>query len=180
MNQDYSRASLLAFLREESVGGRLHPATARSWRKATEALSAYLEEPEQNDLRTLSLSALVQRIHDAQDRELRDELVELYAQRLQAALQVFLGGAAGPSQSSASSATAKNVPPVGTDSVAEASALEAVSLAFDHQRADVVPIPLERGRVVYLHGLPRDLSARDAQRISRVVEAYISDNEYAR
>lgn len=179
MNQDYSRASLLAFLREESVGGRLHPATARSWRKATEALSAYLEEPEQNDLRTLSLPDLVQRIHDAKDRELRDELVELYAQRLQAALEAFLGGATARSQRSESGATVPRGNPVGPESVAEASALEAVSLAFDHQRGDVVPIPLEGGRVVFLHGLPGDLSARDARRISRIVEAYISDDGYA-
>ncbi len=174
MDQDFSQSALLNFLREESVSGRLHPATARSWRKATEALFPFLNEQEQQDLRALSLGDLMQRIHDAQERDLRDELVELYTTRLRAALDVFLGDSGG-AEPGFRSVAAVQTHPDSSVSASEASALEAVSLAFDRQRADVVPIPLDHGRVVYLHGLPRDLSSRDAQRIVRVVEAYVND-----
>lgn len=175
MDQDFSQSALLNFLREESVSGRLHPATARSWRKAAEALFPFLNEPERQDLRELSLGSLMQRIHDAQERDLRDELVELYATRLRAALDVFLGDGSGAENRSRSAAATVQADSGRGVSASEASALEAVSLAFDRQRADVVPVPLDHGRVVYLHGLPRDLSRRDAQRIVRVVEAYVND-----
>ena len=59
----------------------------------------------------------------------------------------------------------------------EDSALESVHLGFDRQRAKVMPIPLEKGRVVYLHDLPADLTLAEARKIARVLEALASDTD---
>ncbi|MEM9760812.1 MAG: hypothetical protein AAF933_16350, partial [Pseudomonadota bacterium] len=50
-------------------------------------------------------------------------------------------------------------------------ALEAVHLGMDRMRADVFPIPLDEDRVVFLHGIPHDLTPAEAGKIIRVVEA---------
>jgi hypothetical protein len=59
----------------------------------------------------------------------------------------------------------------------EERALETVRLSAPRQRPDVIPIPLKQGRVVYLHGIPADLSPQEASKISRVVEALASEPE---
>ena len=85
MSRDYSSESLLAFLREAAVAGRMHPATARSRRKAAEALLEHLNSAEAADLRCLDFVALRERIANNPRSSLRPEVAELYAERLAAA-----------------------------------------------------------------------------------------------
>jgi hypothetical protein len=181
MAQDYSSEGLLSFLREETLAGRLHPATARSRRKAVEALRGFLDDAEQADLRKLDLSALTQRIGDGPRGELRTEVIELYLQRLASALEDYLGSrsppAAAPAGPAISPASVTPSRENTSDDSAEVRMLEAVRLSFDRYRADVLPIPLARGRIVYLHGMPADLTPAEARKIARIVEAFASREE---
>jgi hypothetical protein len=173
MSVDCSSSAFLAFLREAAVTGRMRPATARSRRKAAEVLFERLTESEAADLRRLDIGELAQRFHDDQSPQTRDEVIELYAERLATALDEYLGfsaeravepGAVAPRSRSRDGGNA-----------AEDKALEAVRLAFDRQKSDVLPVPLGPGRIVYIHGLPPDLSAAEAARIGRILEAYAVD-----
>ena len=177
MSGDYSSDGLLSFLRDATVAGLMHPATARSRRKAAQALFAYLNEGERADLRNLNLEQLAARIHDAPQDDLRGELVGLYSQRLSGALEDYFTFA--ESQGSATvAAPSSSAPQSSSDAQpAEARALESVRLSFNSYRADVIPVPLGTGRVVYIHGMPADLSAAEAEKIARVVQAFASEDD---
>jgi len=171
MAGDFSTVGLIAYLREAALGGHMHPALARSRHKAAEALFAHLTPDEAADLRTLDLAGLRGRLEDLPRGNLRPEVVELYAERLAGALEDYFaslgsasGGAPGEGMGSASPPDARR-------------ALENVRLSFNHHRDDVVPIALAADRVVYLHGVPADLTPREARKIARVVQALAWDGE---
>lgn len=189
MATDFSSGGFLAFLREAAVTGQMHPAVARSRRKAAESLFEYLSEDERGDLRELDVQALTRRVHDARDGVLRSEVIDLYAARLQDALDDYLqfsaaeaSGEVPPSpdsgrgrRSPARRETGRASGHGRAGSVRQDSALESIRLSFDRHRANVMPIPLDKGRVVYLHDLPADLTPAEARKIARVLEALASD-----
>ena len=182
MATDFSSTGFLAFLREAAVSVLLHPAVARSRRKAAESLFDYLSDDEKADLRDLDIGALARRVHDARDGVLRSEVIDLYAERLRDALDDYLRISSGGGAHSKGVSTARPAEAGTRASGArrpvrqrEDDALESIRLSFDRHRADVMPIPLGEGRVVYLHGLPADLSLAEARRIARVLEALASD-----
>ncbi len=184
MSRDYSSESLLSFLREAAVAGRMHPATARSRRKAAEALLEHLNAAEAADLRCLDFAALRERIANNPRSSLRPEVAELYAERLAAALDAYADAAPllraapaadpSPGDSRDSSGAA---PAIAGDDLETRRALEAVHLGMDGMRADVFPIPLDEDRVVFLHGIPHDLTPAEASKIARVIEALAQGTE---
>ncbi|MEE4278332.1 MAG: hypothetical protein V2I82_07715 [Halieaceae bacterium] len=202
MSEEFSSRGLLAYLREAAVTGRLRPATARSRRKAAEALLPFLDAGEAADLRALDIGVLRRRIVDSPRADLRAEVALVYAERLAEALDDYLGDylgdpspadrgargstppSAGPSTRSGDSAVTKAAYAVDESRLKaespermqeiEARALEAVQLRSDGYRPDVFPIPLGPNRIVYLHGLPQDLTPAEARRIARILEALAS------
>jgi hypothetical protein len=178
MAADFSRDSLLAFLREAAITGRMHPATARSRRKAAEALFAKLSDGEAADLRTLDLAALTARFAHPRDGGPRSDLLELYAERLRGALEDYSRFLLAPDDFVASVSPAQGA--TARDSEAarsgEEQALEAVHLYASHLRPDIIPVPLAPGRTVYLQGVPADLTSAEARKIARVIEA-LADGE---
>ena len=58
----------------------------------------------------------------------------------------------------------------------EQKALEDISLATSEVNNEIISIPLREGRMVYVQNLPLDLTAREAQKIARVVVA-LADKE---
>jgi hypothetical protein len=177
MAGDCSKQALLDFLREAALAGRISPAAARSWRNAAEQLFAQLTEAEAADLRRVDVPALAARAQERDSDRLRPEVIELYAGRLQTALDDFFRFLEAPDRftslardtRSAQRRDAQALPPD------EARALEALQLEITHYRPDILPIVLAPGRVVYLHQLPADLSAAEARRIARVVMAMAID-----
>lgn len=179
MAGDYSGERLLVFLKEAAVAGRMHPATARSRSKAAQALMPYLSTEEAADLRSLDMEVLRNRLAEVQSGELRSEVAELYLERLLKALEDFVRFAAAPDAAPVArgpgAAIARRLD--SAPGPGEQRALEAVRLSFNRHRSDVIPIPLNRDRVVYLHGLPADLSLAEAAKIARVVEALAEGGE---
>lgn len=171
MAGEYSRQALLTYLREAALSGRLHPAVARSRHKAAEALFAHIDEAEATDLRRLDLENLEKALTDVPRGNLRPEVVALYVSRVRDALQDYANHATPGVSSEAVAPGAETLDPADSGSSTDTAALESVRLSFDRYRADVVPIPLSAGRVVYLHGVPADLTVEEARKIARVVEA---------
>ena len=173
MTGDYSREGLLTFLRDAAVAGHLNPATARSRRNAAEQLFAQLSDAEAADLRQVDVERLKARVHDLQGDQIRPEVLDLYAERLRSALADYFRFVEAPdgfvaSASAERGAARRRSPQSRTQ---EQQALEQVRLGATNHRPDVLPIQLGRERVVYLHGVPVDLSAEEARRIARVIEA---------
>jgi len=170
---DYSRDALLAFLREAAVAGRINPATARSRHNAADKLFAQLTDSEAADLRKVDVDALKARVHDQQGDELRPEVLELYAQRLRSALGDYFRFLDNPDgfvpSAAAGRATSRRAGAAPRSR--EEQALEQLRLGATQYRPDIIPVPLGPDRVVYLHGVPPDLSAAEARKVARVIEA---------
>lgn len=187
----YAGEDLLDWLREAALARQIHPATARSRRKAAEALFPYCRPEEIEDLRRLNLQDLRARVADLPPGSLRPEVADLYLERLRSALRDYLAdasarqpeageGAAGLSAASEAAIEGRTgaggrgdggaggrAPPPAAD----LSALEAARLRLDQHRADIIPVPLGDDRVVFLQGIPADLTVAEARKIARVVEA---------
>lgn len=188
----YAGDDLLTWLREAALARHIHPATARSRRKAAEALFPYCRPEEIADLRRLNLQDLRARVADLPQGSLRPEVADLYLERLRSALREYLaeasarqdgagaGSAAGPVagiEATTGEITAGREGAEGDDghsftsSSSAVSALEAARLRLDQHRADIIPVPLGDDRVVFLQGIPADLTAAEAAKIARVVQA---------
>lgn len=180
MDHDYSSDGLLTFLREVTLAGRMAPALARSRRAAAQALFAKLNEDEAADLRGLDVDTLKSRFLDmeADGDGLRIEVLELYVERLNGALDDYFRFREAPDSFTANAARSHSTSlrGKGLPRSSEERALEAVRLSAPRQRPDVIPVPLQQGRVVYLHGIPADLTAAEASKICRVVTALASES----
>lgn len=177
MSTEYSSKSLLTFLRKTTLAGHIPPAVAKSRRAAADTLFEKLTESESADLRQLNIDALSSRFLDIQGGGLRSEVVELYADRLRAALDDFFRYVESPHEFVSLPAHQDGARRREEHSPRsrEERAMEAVRLSAPSQRPDVVPVPLEVGRVVYLHGIPADLTPQEAGKISRVVAALANE-----
>lgn len=173
MAADYSTDGLLDFLRESALAGRMHPALARSRHKAAEALFAHLSQEEAADLRALDLDSLRGRLADLPRGNLRPEVVELYTERLSGALDDYFAATRDgvPSRPAGGAGGADGEDP----GAADRRALEGVRLSFNRHRDDVIPVPLAPDRVIYLHGVPADLTPSEARKVARVLEALAWD-----
>jgi hypothetical protein len=171
--KDYSRDAMLEFLREAVHAGLMNPAVARSRRNAALELFAHLTEAEAEDLRRVTVDELAARCHKLQGGTVRPEVLTLYAARLREGLDDFLRYLQAPGGFAAR--RTERQPPRRRGSAqsrdAEDAALEQLRLGETRYRPDIVPVPLGPDRVVYLHGVPADLSAAEARKIARVVEA---------
>jgi hypothetical protein len=173
MSTNFSSDDFFAFLREATLAGRMAPVAAKSRRAAAEMLFTKLADGESADLRTLDIDALKSRFLDAQSDGVRSEVVELYAVRLREALDDYFRFVDSPTTftSVATRAQASRRRDESSPRTAQERALESVRLSAPRQRPDVVPVALNEDRVVYLHGIPTDLTPQEARKIARVVEA---------
>ncbi len=57
--------------------------------------------------------------------------------------------------------------------LAEQRALESIALHHAGTQDDIIPIPLREDLIVYLQGLPLNLTTTEAQKIIKVVSAYV-------
>lgn len=177
MSTDYSSDGLFTFLRGAALAGRMTPAAARSRRAAAAALFTKLTEGEAGDLRQLDIEALKSRFRDTQIDGLRREVVDLYATRLEGAIADYFRFVESPSDFFSSTTPHQSLPRRDKQSARpfEERALETVRLSAVRQRPDVIPVPLDTGRIAYLHGIPADLTPGEARKIARVVEALAND-----
>lgn len=174
--QPYLPEGLLAFLRQASTEGLLNPAVAKSRYQAVEHVFTELNASERLDIRLIDVDAVCAKLHKLEGSSIRPEVVALYRDRVRAALTDYLAWVDNP-QSFAS---------VGGDplrrdrrgvvsskeAAAEAAALEEIVLSSSERKPELVSIPLRANLAVFIAGLPLDLTATEARKIARVVEAF--------
>lgn len=179
---DYSREALLSFIKQCVMTGVLNPATGRARQNAARNLLPLTTEAEQRDVRLLDISDLAGRFHKLEGASIRPESLEIYQRRLQAALDDFLRWRASPDDFTPSGqAERERVTRPDSESFAPRDprdeAREALALDPPRKAGEVFPIPIREDTVVYLQNVPLDLSAREADRICRVVRALVDGEE---
>ena len=174
--KNYSEINLLQFLRQSAVSGLINPSTAVSRKNAAEQLLTQLNTIERQDLRQLDVEELCSRFHKLQGSTIREESLEIYKNRLKAALEDFIAWVDNPidfvpghsNQPRANQRNADRLP-----STAAENAKEELALNLPDNPTGIFPIPIRQDRVVYLQNLPLDLSSKEAQKIVAVVKALV-------
>ena len=176
---DYTPDRLMAFLRDAAMQGRINPAVAKSRQSAIEQLFVELDERERADIRRIDVDRLCQRLHKLQDSSIRPEVVMVYNKRVQAALADYFAWLDNPQGFSSIGGDGfrkeKRHTPSDKEVAREQKALEEITLAASEWPADLVAVPLREDRIVYVQNLPLDLTAREARKIARVIQALAQD-----
>ena len=176
---DYTPDRLMAFLRDAAMQGRINPAVAKSRQSAIEQLFVELDERERADIRRIDVDRLCQRLHKLQDSSIRPEVVMVYNKRVQAALADYFAWLDNPQAFSSIGGDGfrkeKRHAASDKEIAREQKALEEITLAASEWPADLVAVPLREDRIVYVQNLPLDLTAREARKIARVIQALAQD-----
>lgn len=174
-DESYAATSLLEFLRQAPEQGLLNSAVAKSRYAAAEQLFTELDVNERADIRLIDLDDLVSRLHKIENSTIRPDVVELYKTRVQAALTDYLNWLGDPhsyvSIGGEASRRDKRDGVYGPEHTQERSALEEIVLATSERKLDLISVPLRETVTVYVSNLPLDLSAAEARKIAKVIEA---------
>ena len=175
---DFSEAAFLEFLRQSAVSGIVKPATGRARKLAAEQLLGQLKSHERLDLRQLDVDELCTRFHKLQGSTIRPENLQVYNQRLHSALQDFLRWTVDATQFVSTEGELSDAKRVAKrDNAGQATARENLTLNPPRSPHDIFPVPLRHDLVVYLHNIPLNMTAREAQKIAAVVQALAVPDE---
>ncbi|AKS43088.1 hypothetical protein [Wenzhouxiangella marina] len=177
----YTVDALLKFLKQAGMEGMINPAVARSRRNAIEQLQSEMSDEERRDLRCLDVDQLASRFHKLEGSSIRVEALALYVERFKSALEDFLGWNEHPASfKTVGGDKARAVPrrPDGRSAISQEQAeAERTSMEIREAPAAVVPIALRPDLTVHVAGIPIDLTRSEAERIARVVRAYVVDED---
>jgi len=177
VDQNYSKSGLLNFLKEAAVTGIMNPGVARSRKTAAEKLLDHVSAEERINLRMLDVDELCSRIHKLEESSIREEAMNLYNSRLKSALEDYFDWLQNPESFTSSGSHMAPVKQVQKRDRAEQKALESIALHHAGTQDDIIPIPLRENLIVYLQGLPLNLSAAEANKIVNVVKAYVQSDQ---
>ena len=175
----YTIDRLQEFLRQAPVAGLLNPAVAKSRSQALDQLLGELTADERGDIRLIDVDVLCGRLHKIDDSSVRAEVVDLYNKRLKATLVDYLAwlkdarsyASVGGDRAKGSKRSLRSE----QEGAQEIRALEDISLATSDWAPGLVSIPLRDGKSVFVQNLPLDLTAEEASKIARVIEALAID-----
>ncbi|MFC3194950.1 hypothetical protein ACFODZ_11930 [Marinicella sediminis] len=171
--QNYSKNGLLDFLKEAAVTGIMNPGVARSRKTAAEKLLDHVTAEERINLRMLDVDELCSRIHKMEDSSIREEAMNLYNSRLKSALADYFDWLNNPEAFTSTGSNMAPVKQVQKRDLEEQKALESIALHHAGTQDDIIPIPLREDLIVYLQGLPLNLTGAEAKKIVKVVKAYV-------
>lgn len=177
VDRNYSKHGLLDFLKEAAVTGIMNPGVARSRKTAAEKLLDHVTAEERINLRLLDVDELCSRIHKLEDSSIREEALNLYNSRLKAAMEDYFEWLKNPESFTSTGnhlAPAKQVQKRDRE---EQKALESIALHHAGTQDDIIPIPLREDLIVYLQGLPLNLTDSEAKKIIKVVSAYVQGDQ---
>lgn len=176
----YTAESLLKFLKQAGMEGLINPAAARSRRNAVEQLYGELTDDERRDVRTLDVDELASRFHKLEGSSIRSEALALYVERFKMALADFVRWMDNPESFSGVGGERPRAIPRrsgGRNAIDRDTAeAERITLEATENPSSVVPVPLRKTNVVYVANLPLDLTAEEADKISRVIRAFAVRN----
>ncbi|PLW83365.1 hypothetical protein CWI75_08200 [Kineobactrum sediminis] len=170
-NDSYTLEALLSFLKQAGMEGLINPATARARRKALEHLAGELYEAERLDIRQIKVDELLSRFHKLEGSSIRPETLQIYGQRVAAALTEYLDWLENPATFTTARRERSRAFTRGGELSPEQQAAERVTLEAIENPSNVVPVRIRNDHVVYLANLPLDLKPEEADRIARVIKA---------
>ncbi|MBS3747335.1 MAG: hypothetical protein KGY53_06835 [Wenzhouxiangellaceae bacterium] len=178
-NESYTAEALLNFLKQAGMEGLINPATARARRKALEQLAGELSAEERADIRRIDVDDLLSRFHKLEGSSIRSETLQIYGQRVAAALAEYLEWLEHPETFTRARRERLRAFSRGEGHqqalTPEQQAAERATLESIENPSNVVPVPIRDNHVVYLANLPLDLSPEEADRIARVVRAFAEE-----
>ncbi len=189
MNASKSSAeSLLAFFDYLIGKGLMNKETAASRRVATTKIIDILDEAEKGDLSTIDRDQVFNRFVNLRGKDYSPQSLSVYKSRFGAALDDFLAWTSDPVGFRPSVATKgtkqqkriepreRSAPENRGDKAGqartEAAGARPESNVQNSGEHLTIPIPLRRGLVVKVHGLPLDLTQDEARKIGAVINAY--------
>lgn len=183
----YSIHKLQEFFSLVISRGLMKKATAESRRTAVMKVLGVLDDDAKQDLREIDRDDAFNRFQNLTAQDYSPDSLAIYRTRFNAALDDFIRWAENPAgfRSAVATRTARRPRPVNGGREARLPELplqdEPSPFAFSAEpetpRPSVydcldIPVPLRKGVVVRIHGLPSDLTVDEASKITAVVNAY--------
>lgn len=183
--KDYSIDAFNKFLDYVIDKGLMKPETAKSRKRAANAVLGILEPEDRADLRKIDLDHVSHRFANLQGSSFKPTSLKMYASRTNAALSDFIQYVEDPMgfkpslspRSRKSSENGKNegkkVEKTTGNSQSGAGGGQSVH-RNEHTETHshlVFPIPIREGVIVKVSNIPADLSATEAEKIAAVVKA---------
>lgn len=180
---DYSVGALLEWLEWAGERGLMNRTTARLRRTSCQRVFEVLDDDETSDLRTLNLEDIFTRFANTAGTELSPNSLRDYRGRMEAAVEEFLRYRSDPvnykpsgrkllvtnsqMRGGRTAAERERRTRTRTESTEEKDPAQATGLEY--------PFPLRENVIIYLKGVPTDLSLSEAQRLGRFVQSLAID-----
>lgn len=180
MANDYSLPSLLLFADYLSEKGLLNKNTATARRAACSKVFGVLDKDEASDLRKIDIDQVAMRFNNLEGSKYSPDSLRVYKSRASSTLEDFFRYKKNPAAFRIETPVRK--PKVGSESTQNAqqseNSIRSIEKGQESKVAGVndintidIPIPIRSGCIVYVNGLPTDLSREEAEKIGNVVAA---------
>ena len=179
MLNDYSLSALLEFLDYLSEKGMVNKNTITSRKGACGKMLSILDSDEQSDLRDLDLEEVAIRFNNLEGQKYTPQSLQVYKSRVSTSLSDFLRykenpasfkiAKPQPTKQSSNNSQSKRARPDAIQNSDESTVIQTTA-KLRVQSIDV-PIPIRENCIVQINGLPIDLTASEAKKISAVVNA---------
>jgi hypothetical protein len=189
MSAGYSKQDLLSFLDYLSNKGLMNKDTVSSRRAAVNTLLSILSDDEAANLKGLDLDTLLQRFVNLKGSGFKPESVRVYKSRLGAVLADFERYKRDPlnykpnhtarerAQRPQNGDTHKETPKRAAIPLSGTAGFGTASVNDDEIQAIEFPIPIRKGVIVRVAGIPSDLTPEEAQKIGNVILALSGSQE---
>jgi hypothetical protein len=186
MNGGYSRQALLDFLDYLGNKGLVKTATVASRKAAVNTLLSILSDEEAADLSNLDVDSLIQRFSNLKGADFKPESLRVYKSRLSSALEDFASWKRNPvafkpqvaTRDRSTRSQARERPAQAAPETKTGTADALITESFTSKIEEIVfPIPIRRGVIVKVAGIPADLTPEEATKIGNVILALSGSQE---
>ena len=175
-----SREALLNFLDYLGQKGLMNATTARSRKASVNGVLGILSAEEADDVALLDVDELMHRFSNLQGSNFTPESLQTYRSRVRSSIDDFLRYTENP-------LTFRVATPTGTRKSRDKTPAGKVQADHDVPSPpqpsatrpvvsdSILPIPIRADLVIYVQGLPFDLTAAEANKIANVIKAMAAD-----
>lgn len=173
MADSRSREALLEFLEYLSRKGLANKSTVSARKAAVSRILGILDESEAADVTDLDLEAVMHRFANLEGDQYTPDSLTTYKSRTKSAIDDFVRYLENPMGFKSGRKPSKRLSSKSESNKREVVSGQAVSEArsFREPVDFLIPIPIRENVVVYLRGVPYDLSVAEANKIAAVIKA---------
>lgn len=174
-----SRKALLDFLDYLATKGLMNVTTARSRKAAVNGVLGILTDEEASDVAALDLDDLMRRFSNLQGVKFTPESLQTYKSRVKSSIEDFMRYLDNPLTFRAST---PNTPRKQREKAQPTDEVREMPHSMPESRArlapsdSIMPIALRADLIVYIQGLPFDLTRAEANKIANVIRAMALEN----